>query len=111
MRNLLSFDVEDWYQGLAIAPARWGEFAPRLTIGMEVILDLLARHGTHATFFVLGVVAQENPAHASRSCTPSRSTAVNASALSARLMRTPPARSAAINLIMRSSIGVLRFYA
>ena len=62
MSNLLSFDVEDWFHGLDIAPARWDEFAPRLTVGMEVILDLLARHGTHATFFVLGVVAQENPA-------------------------------------------------
>ena len=61
MRNILTFDVEDWYQGLDIAPARWGEFTPRLTVGLEFILNLLAQHGTHATFFVLGVAAQENP--------------------------------------------------
>ncbi len=49
-------------------------------------------------------VARRLNRKSSRSCTPSRSTAVNASALSARLMRTPPARRAAINWIIRSSM-------
>lgn len=66
MRNLLTFDVEDWFQGLELAPARWREFAPRLEIGLTVILELLAQHDVRATFFVLGVVAQEQPALVAR---------------------------------------------
>lgn len=62
MHNILTSDVEDWYQGLGIAPAQWDGFAPRLAIGMNVILELLADHATRATFFVLGIVAQEDPA-------------------------------------------------
>lgn len=61
MRNILTFDVEDWYHGLDIAPARWSQCAPRLAVGLDIILELLASHATRATFFVLGVVAQRHP--------------------------------------------------
>jgi len=62
MRNFLTFDVEEWYQGLDIAPALWRQFRTRLHVGMTTILELLAQSGTRATFFVLGVVAQGQPA-------------------------------------------------
>jgi polysaccharide deacetylase family protein (PEP-CTERM system associated) len=59
--NVLTFDVEDWFHGLeprAAVRARWGS---RLCWGMGAILDLLAEADVHATFFVLGCVAEQQP--------------------------------------------------
>ena len=61
MRNVLTFDVEDWYQGLDVPPAHWIRFERRLAIGLEFILQNLADTGVRATFFVLGVTACEQP--------------------------------------------------
>jgi polysaccharide deacetylase family protein (PEP-CTERM system associated) len=61
MRNVLTFDVEDWYQGLDVAPARWTGFERRLSVGLEFILETLADAGVYATFFVLGLTACEHP--------------------------------------------------
>ncbi|MCA1554408.1 MAG: polysaccharide deacetylase family protein, partial [Chloroflexi bacterium] len=61
MRNILTFDVEDWYQGLDVARTRWSRFERRLTVGLEFILDALAACEVRATFFVLGVTAYEHP--------------------------------------------------
>ena len=59
--NILTFDVEDWYQGLDIPQARWPSFEQRLSIGLDVISELLAAHRVRATFFVLGQIASEHP--------------------------------------------------
>ena len=69
MRNILTFDVEDWYQGLEIAPSRWQDYPSRLETGMDVILEMLSRHATRATFFVLGIVARAHPALVQRVAT------------------------------------------
>jgi polysaccharide deacetylase family protein (PEP-CTERM system associated) len=58
MRNILSFDVEDWHQST---------FDPSLPITARVpdatvrILDLCAAAGARGTFFVLGLVARAYP--------------------------------------------------
>lgn len=56
--NLLTFDVEDWFHGLGFSPAEWSQFEPRLSVGLEQVLDLLALHGVRATFFVLGSLVE-----------------------------------------------------
>ena len=61
MRNVLTFDVEDWYQGLDVAHAAWTEFERRLSVGLEFILERLSGAGVRATFFVLGITAREQP--------------------------------------------------
>lgn len=61
MRNLLTFDVEDWYQALDIPSVRWASFERRLSVGLEFILDTLAAWRVRATFFVLGMTAREHP--------------------------------------------------
>ncbi len=61
VRNVLTFDVEDWYQGLDIAPARWAAFERRLSVGLEFVLNTLDEFGVRATFFVLGIAAREHP--------------------------------------------------
>jgi polysaccharide deacetylase family protein (PEP-CTERM system associated) len=58
MRNILTFDVEDWHQStfdfdLAITT--------RVVDNTARILDLCARTGARGTFFVLGLVAAAHP--------------------------------------------------
>jgi polysaccharide deacetylase family protein (PEP-CTERM system associated) len=62
MRNILTFDVEDWYHGFDLPSSRWDHLSDRLSIGLDFILETLASHATHATFFVLGQVAHTHPA-------------------------------------------------
>jgi polysaccharide deacetylase family protein (PEP-CTERM system associated) len=59
--NFLSFDVEDWYQGIEMPLATWGRFSPRLERGLERILALLDQAGVRGTFFVLGYAAERHP--------------------------------------------------
>lgn len=59
--NILTFDVEDWYQSLDIPIATWSSYQNRLAIGLDDILNTLATYKTHATFFVLGWTAAQNP--------------------------------------------------
>ena len=65
MRNVLSIDVEDWYQVAALAPAvprhAWPAQQPRVERNVERLLELLADRGLRATFFVLGWTAQRHP--------------------------------------------------
>lgn len=57
-----SFDIEDWYHSQLIPEARRGAGAESVVrSGTERILDLLRRHGSRATFFILGQVVQEHP--------------------------------------------------
>jgi polysaccharide deacetylase family protein (PEP-CTERM system associated) len=59
---VLSFDVEDWYQGIEMPARTWDRFEPRLARGLERILGLCAESGVRATFFVLGDIARRHPA-------------------------------------------------
>jgi len=66
MLHALSFDVEEYfhvhaYSGV-IDPANWDEYPSRIEVGTKIILDLLADAQVRATFFVLGWVAQRQPA-------------------------------------------------
>jgi len=64
--DLLSIDVEDYFHVEAfahcISRSDWPQFAPRVRENTERILKLLAECGQRATFFVLGWVAERQPA-------------------------------------------------
>lgn len=60
--NILSFDLEDWYQ--LVHRRITGDLPPvrsSLVRQMSVITDILAKTNTKATFFVLGTVAEQFP--------------------------------------------------
>ena len=61
-----SIDVEDWFHILdcdgAPDPTAWAGLDSRVERCTTTLLDLLDRHGHHATFFVLGWVAERHPA-------------------------------------------------
>jgi len=65
MRNVLSVDVEDYYQVEAFAGQvprnRWDSFPSRVERNVGRILDLFDKHEVKATFFVLGWVAEHSP--------------------------------------------------
>lgn len=66
MRNALSVDVEDWFQVGAfertIDRADWDGLEQRVDRNTNVVIDLLAETGVKATFFILGWVAERQPA-------------------------------------------------
>lgn len=63
--DILTIDVEEWFHGhnylSAVPPSRWDEQPSRVVANSERCLDLLARHGVRATFFVLGWTAERHP--------------------------------------------------
>jgi polysaccharide deacetylase family protein (PEP-CTERM system associated) len=64
--NLLTFDVEDWFHILDLgdrqpSPAHWHSLPSRLEANVESILELVSQRGVHATFFVLGWIAEKYP--------------------------------------------------
>jgi polysaccharide deacetylase family protein (PEP-CTERM system associated) len=65
MFNVLSVDVEDYFQVEAFAGQvpydKWALYAPRVERNVKLILDLFDRYETRATFFVLGWVAERFP--------------------------------------------------
>lgn len=65
-RHCLSFDVEEHFQVSAFeSPMRrrhWEQFESRVQVNTEKLLELLDKRGVHATFFVLGWVAERYPA-------------------------------------------------
>lgn len=65
MKNAFTVDVEDYFQveGFANAIDRdsWDGFSTRVGESTSRLLDLLARRGVRATFFVLGWVARKHP--------------------------------------------------
>jgi len=65
-RHAMTVDVEDWYQVSAfddlVARGAWDAQEQRVAIGTERLLELLDRHATRATFFVLGWIAEHQPA-------------------------------------------------
>jgi polysaccharide deacetylase family protein (PEP-CTERM system associated) len=62
LQNALTVDVEDWYHVAAFAdridPSDWDGFAPRVGDNTRRLLELFDKHGTKATFFILGWVAE-----------------------------------------------------
>lgn len=58
VRNILSFDVEDWHQSTFDARL---PITPRVPEATSRILDLCAAAGARGTFFVLGLVARAWP--------------------------------------------------
>ena len=65
VRNFLTVDVEEWFHmcgvGGALAPAHWATLPSRVEFTTGLTLELLARRGLRATFFVLGSVAERHP--------------------------------------------------
>jgi polysaccharide deacetylase family protein (PEP-CTERM system associated) len=61
----LSVDVEDYYHVEAFAdrirPAMWPQFPSRVADNTRRLLELLARTGARATFFLLGWTAEREP--------------------------------------------------
>ncbi len=65
MLNALSFDIEEHFQvhgfERVISRNEWETFQSRVVANTRRILNLLAEHNVHATFFVLGWVADRQP--------------------------------------------------
>lgn len=63
--NALSVDVEEYFHPNAmddvVAPEQWDALPRRVEDNTRRLLDLLAAHEVHATFFVLGWVAERSP--------------------------------------------------
>lgn len=66
MQNALTIDVEDWFQVAAFFPhvprSSWAGRESRVVANTGRLLDLLAERQMRATFFVLGWVAEREPA-------------------------------------------------
>src|SRR5712692_1406960 len=65
IRNAFTVDVEDYFHVSAfasrIARADWDRMPCRVERNVDAILELLQGHETHATFFMLGWVAERYP--------------------------------------------------
>jgi polysaccharide deacetylase family protein (PEP-CTERM system associated) len=64
--NLMTIDVEDYFHANALQPVtgrdKWERQERRVADNTNRLLDLLAESGVKATFFVLGWVAEREPA-------------------------------------------------
>ena len=64
-RHIFSVDVEEYFHALALAPcapsSRWTSLPSRVEANTGILLDLLDRHNTKGTFFVVGWVAERCP--------------------------------------------------
>lgn len=65
MRTLLSVDVEDWFQvdnlKQAITRDSWDGNVSRIEHNVDIILELLNKNNSSATFFILGWIAERFP--------------------------------------------------
>ena len=61
MKNILTIDLEDWYQGIELMPCQWSRYEDRLEWSARSLLQILDEKNTKATFFVLGYVAEKFP--------------------------------------------------
>lgn len=65
VQNILTVDLEDWYHICGVKDllpeSLWPRLESRIAATACQILDILDRHGTRATFFVLGYVAERHP--------------------------------------------------
>jgi polysaccharide deacetylase family protein (PEP-CTERM system associated) len=65
VEHLFTVDVEEYFHVSAfdgaVARAAWCDLPSRVARNVDLLLDLLARHETSATFFVLGWIAERHP--------------------------------------------------
>ena len=65
MLNLLTIDVEEWFHTTALEPYvdidQWDSLGSRVVPNVRRVLEILAKHQTRATFFILGWVAERHP--------------------------------------------------
>ncbi|MCU0344098.1 MAG: DUF3473 domain-containing protein [Ignavibacterium sp.] len=65
MKTLLSIDVEDWFQvdnlKQAITRESWDGNVSRVERNVDIILELLDKNNSTATFFILGWIAERFP--------------------------------------------------
>ena len=70
VRNFLTVDVEEWFHICGLdaprVPGTPAELPSRVELTTDLTLELLARHGITATFFLLGSVVERHPALVSR---------------------------------------------
>ena len=66
LKNIISVDVEDYFQAEAFSDVvpreAWDRYPSRVVANTQRLLQLLAAQNMHATFFVLGWVAERHPA-------------------------------------------------
>lgn len=60
-RHAFTVDVEDWYQAIPVDATVKAAAERRLPYAMDVLLELLDRHGVRGTFFWLGPAAEQHP--------------------------------------------------
>ncbi|MBN1984090.1 MAG: DUF3473 domain-containing protein [Chitinivibrionales bacterium] len=65
MKNALSVDLEDWFCvynfSQVIAIEQWDTCELRIVRNTQRLLELFSKHSVHATFFVLGWIAEHVP--------------------------------------------------
>jgi len=65
MINVLTIDVEEYFHPNSmdgvVEPDQWDKVPHRVEANTHRLLDILSEHGVHATFFVLGWVAERWP--------------------------------------------------
>ncbi len=61
VKNILTIDLEDWYHGLFSIDYSLNSFEDRIEGNSIKLLNILSETNTKATFFVLGVVAEQYP--------------------------------------------------
>jgi polysaccharide deacetylase family protein (PEP-CTERM system associated) len=63
--NILTFDIEEWFHVFEdhnnADVANWLTFEKRLPYMIDVLLDLLSKHDTRATFFCMGWIVRRYP--------------------------------------------------
>lgn len=60
--NILTFDIEDWYNCDFITPDfNWEKYEVRIYEGVERILEELSERNLKGTFFCLGWIAEKHP--------------------------------------------------
>lgn len=58
--NTISFDLEHWHSATLVSP-EVEDPVDRIEESVDIVLDLLSRHGASATFFVVGELADDYP--------------------------------------------------
>jgi polysaccharide deacetylase family protein (PEP-CTERM system associated) len=63
MINIMTIDVEDWYQtlDLNIDSKHWHTYEDRVKSNTHIILEIFTKYNIKATFFVLGYIAKKFP--------------------------------------------------
>ena len=63
--KILTFDIEEWFHILdnkeTKSVSEWIKFDSRISLGMNLIYDILDKTGMSATFFVVGWIAEKYP--------------------------------------------------